>query len=387
MQFLANVSEFCAQESIIILFQFAATPYLKQVLRDGNGPGKDFAEYFSYQHGLGVEVDKPRAAKALIRTAEAGESTAMLMAAELYANGDPESEVRPNTTEAIKYYTYAVMSGRTPARFNLAVLTLRLIEEQPDAMQQHEVCAVVYDHFRSVAVDMHPIFRLIFAHGMRAYELGDKLGALMRFSFLAELGSPVSAINAAQILEQDRPTEKQVLELPPKFFEMALPRPKVMHHIEDDHEYENDDDDDVRIVNQNCKTKVSFPKADGFDDDTIEVKDGYFCCPNKNCNSPNWFFNDGIGPEACLKKCEEDPRCKFMTIYQSSGWCQLSEDCSATKIAGDASSSTYQVLREKKCKPKKMAKKMKPKPKPPPAPQQQPQQPQLGPSCMPGKFL
>ena len=171
-----------------------ATPWLKQVLRDGHGPLHDLAEYFSYNLGLGVEVDKPKAAESLLKAAEGGESTSMLIAAELLANGDAEAKVTPNTTEAIRFYSYAVMSGRLPARFNLGLLTLRLAQEQPGILPEHELCGLVYEHFKAVSIDMHPVFRLIFAHALRAYDLNDKVGSMLRFSFLAEMGSPMKKI-------------------------------------------------------------------------------------------------------------------------------------------------------------------------------------------------
>mgnify|MGYP001214981443 CR=1 FL=1 len=196
-----------------------ATPWLEQVLRDGHGPLKDLAEYFQKSLGLGTPVDKPTAAQALIRAAEGGESTSMLLAAELYANGDPEANMVPNTTEAIKFFSYAVMMGRLPARFNLAILTLRLAQERPGEIPEHELCGTVYEHFSAVCTDMHPVFRLIFAHALRAYDLGDKFGALLRFLFLAEQGSQLAMVNAAEIFEKDTPQDEDIPVPPRNFFD------------------------------------------------------------------------------------------------------------------------------------------------------------------------
>ncbi|KAF8822749.1 hypothetical protein IE077_002795, partial [Cardiosporidium cionae] len=113
----------------------------------------------------------------------------------------------PNVTKAKHYYELAAAQNRLVAMYNIAVLTIKEIVSV--GKLSAEKCLMSYNNFLSVA-HFHPEVATLILHSLRAHELGDTTGALLRSMLLSELGHPVGHGNTAYLWSEHE-TRAQLL--------------------------------------------------------------------------------------------------------------------------------------------------------------------------------
>lgn len=311
-----------------------AAPWLEMVAAEGDERAHALARHFQHRWGLGQHRDPELAGAYLQAAAELGEPNAALLLAEAHAHEGTKPEVEPlggrKLSVAIQYYRQAASLGRSTCRYNLGALLVRLAGGRPEDASP-EVCREIRAEFAEVATDLDPTFRLLFALGLRAWELGDGESALGLFMLLSEAGSAKAHRNAARLWEA----------LLPRAAAEAGGAPSAGHCIREAGEQQGGD--------AAARTSLQGAYPGGFR--VTRVHAGHFCCSGGTCDSEGscectWLFNEGgVDFIQCVNLCIKAPQCGFATMY-ANGYCQLSSDCNASFAAGDESAETYAVQRD-----------------------------------------
>ena len=168
-------------------------------------------QHFQHRYGLGVPQNASQAGWLLQDAAELGEINAALLLAEAYAHeapvdtDDSNAEIKPpggrNLSKALYHYRRAAAAGRLTCRYNIGVILLKHSGYRPEDMSP-SICREVYAEFLTVATDLDPTIRLLFALAIRAWELADVDSALTLFMFLSEMGAEKAHRNAAQLWDK-----------------------------------------------------------------------------------------------------------------------------------------------------------------------------------------
>merc|ERR1712178_298819 len=105
-----------------------------------------------------------------------------------------------NRGYALVYYRAAATNGRLAAKINSALLVAQ--GEDPEITDQGTRCLYSYRQLAEVVHSSHPVTHLLFAHARRAYDLGDVIGAQLRFAMLSDAGHLYGHLNAAYLWDQ-----------------------------------------------------------------------------------------------------------------------------------------------------------------------------------------
>eukprot|EP00927_Polykrikos_kofoidii_P039179 TRINITY_DN33612_c0_g1_i1.p1 TRINITY_DN33612_c0_g1~~TRINITY_DN33612_c0_g1_i1.p1 ORF type:complete len:1111 (+),score=163.63 TRINITY_DN33612_c0_g1_i1:140-3472(+) len=359
-----------------------ATPWLRQVVKHGDDAARAMASHFQYRWGLGEMRDARRAGELLQEAAEFGDPNAALLLAEAHAHGattnqtvqddpikaddeDLSTQDRvippggPSLLAALKFYRVAASAGRLTSRFNIGLLLLRAHGNNPSNISE-VVCREAHAEFATVATDLDPTTRLVFALAMRAWELGNSKGALVGFMLLSEVGSDKAHRNAARLWEAKQghgfadlfrssrggvanaaqEQEAAVVEANPARRELKA-EPGDFARPERADAPSEDMTEDTRPENDPRAATVGDVGGDSFQ----MLHNGRFCCPSGDCSNPQWLWNEGgSDPMDCAMRCKMEPRCGFMTIY-ATGYCQLSSSCEVSSVASDPSAQTVAFVR------------------------------------------
>ncbi|KAL3876743.1 hypothetical protein ACJMK2_034540 [Sinanodonta woodiana] len=167
-----------------------ALNYFKKAAERGNPIGQSGLGSM-YLYGKGVEKDVNKAFRHFTQAADQGWTDGQLQLGLMYLSGQG---VRRDYKMAVKYFNLASQGGNALAFYHLA--------------QMHAVgtgvlrnCHTAVELFKNVAERGHWADMLMDAH--RLYKEGNVNQALVKYTFLAELGYEVAQSNVAYILDQD----------------------------------------------------------------------------------------------------------------------------------------------------------------------------------------
>ncbi|CAK0899659.1 unnamed protein product, partial [Prorocentrum cordatum] len=320
-----------------------AEPWLEQVVEQGDAPARAFAAHFQSRWGVGSERDPQRAGELLREAAELGEPNAALLLAEAHAHaGGNESEVwlegSPNLSVALHYYRQAAAAGLSTCRYNIGAILLRQAGDGPGPVPAH-VLREARAEFAAVATDLDPTVRLLFALGVRSWELGDSAAALRTFMLLSEVGSDKAHRNAARLWEQRAAGGRTAPWWPP--VASLLAGSGLWSGALEPRQREAGE-----------QPPGGLPRApecgagQGLGAETFRLAHrGMYCCAGGDCHAAQWLLNEGdVDPVDCMRWCRDEPACSYATVYDT-GFCQLSEECEVTAEAGDPTAATYALTR------------------------------------------
>lgn len=310
-----------------------ATPWLLQVVEEGDDSARAFAGYLQHLWGLGTGRDPEMAGKLLRDAADLGDANAATILAEAYARagGDNAEAQQPgrvlppgglSPSLALRYYRAAALAGRLTCRYNVGVLLMRQLDGPPAEMSLRK-CSEVRAEFDAVATDLDPTVRLLYALAVRSWELGDADGALGIFMLLSEAGGEKAHRSAAALWQEHASGPLVVVAESPAAGGAS-----------------DTGSDGGGVIGRAAAAEEVVAPPSAFH----LVHQGRFCCPSGSCAEPGWLLNGGgYEPVACVQLCIELPACRFATIYVATGYCQLSAVCDASYEAGDATASTYEL--------------------------------------------
>ncbi|KAF8823102.1 Sel1 repeat-containing protein [Cardiosporidium cionae] len=144
--------------------------------------------------------------------ADLGDSNAQILLGHAYVGHDVGVilDGGSNVTKAKYYYELAAAKNRLVAKYNLGMLNIQ--EAIPFGQFSAKQCIVSYNHFLPVA-HSHPDVSALIWHSLRAHELGDSTGALLRSMLLSELGHPVGHDNAAYLWSKQEMRNQLLLSM------------------------------------------------------------------------------------------------------------------------------------------------------------------------------
>ncbi|XP_052269966.1 protein sel-1 homolog 1-like isoform X1 [Dreissena polymorpha] len=166
-----------------------ALEYFKKAANKGNTIGQ-CGMGIIYMYGRGVEKDYPKALRFFSQSADQGWSDAQLHLGIMHFSG---KGVRRDYKMAVKYFNLASQGGHVLAFYHLA--------------QMHATgtgvlrnCHTAVELYKNVAERGEWSAMLMDAHDL--YKQGSVNEALLKYTFLAELGYEVAQTNVAYILDQ-----------------------------------------------------------------------------------------------------------------------------------------------------------------------------------------
>ncbi|XP_064621895.1 protein sel-1 homolog 1-like isoform X2 [Lineus longissimus] len=163
--------------------------YFKKAAEKGNPIGQSGLGLM-YLYGRGVEQDYAKAFKYFSMAAEQGWVDGQLQLGTMYFSG---MGVKRDYKMALKYFNLASQSGHVLAFYNLAQM-------HATGTGVLRACHTATELFKNVAERGRWSEKLMEAHG--AYKDGNIDLALVKYTFMAELGYEVAQSNVAYILDQ-----------------------------------------------------------------------------------------------------------------------------------------------------------------------------------------
>ncbi|CAD7957702.1 unnamed protein product [Amoebophrya sp. A25] len=300
---------------------------------------------------LGAEpvlVQVPLSGSYLKVAADLHDGNAVLLAANSFlkgTNGFPENPIKsaPYLEEAVQIH------GRIGARMQLFHI-LTAVGQQNSV----DVSCEMVKHLAAVSFDMEPVSRLMFALASRVANVGSqgddkavaegmpghmKIGAALLFSLLSETGHTIATENAIHLMTE---MPIGVTFLPASYGKGGGTRGRQSTSRSSTNYTSS------TTAGSSAAARMEDPQEQ--DDDIVvlplPVWRGTYCCPSGDCTPERtgWLMNEGGHTfHTCMKLCESDLKCSFVTFYDS-GYCQLSASCAKREVAGDPSAKTFRML-------------------------------------------
>jgi len=189
----------------------ATTQYIDTALAaksDVSPNQKALAHYLKYRFGIGLAADPVQAGNWLMRSAELGDVHAQMAIAAAHAGmqtianvtfpNDVNGTLVVDDVKALQFWQMAARQGRLAASINAASHLLNATDSTSSS-SAGDRCFQAYGLLRDVIIAGHPLVTTFHGLARRALDLDDLPGALLWYSFLSEVGSPIAARNAADL--------------------------------------------------------------------------------------------------------------------------------------------------------------------------------------------